>query len=120
MLVISNDIVNQVGGARAGSGGVAAGAATVSDAHVTQRATTNIGSGTILSLNDDPLTSTAKVNIEAYNSLRTVDSVSLTAGGLFAGGGARSNMTRTPTSRSTSTRPRSSAPAISSSAPRPR
>ena len=94
MLVISNDIVNQVGGgARAGSGGVAAGAATVSDAHVTQRATTNIGSGTILSLNDDPLTSTAKVNIEAYNSLRTVDSVSLTAGGLFAGGGARSNMT---------------------------
>ncbi|MBR1266082.1 leukotoxin LktA family filamentous adhesin [Bradyrhizobium sp. AUGA SZCCT0222] len=94
MLVISNDIVNQVGGgARAGSGGVAAGAATVSDAHVTQRSTTNIGSGTILSLNDDPLTSTAKVNIEAYNSLRTVDSVSLTAGGLFAGGGARSNMT---------------------------
>ncbi|MBR1143695.1 leukotoxin LktA family filamentous adhesin [Bradyrhizobium sp. AUGA SZCCT0431] len=94
MLVISNDIVNQFGGgARAGSGGVAAGAATVSDAHVTQRSTTNIGSGTILSLNDDPLTSTSKVNIEAYNSLRTVDSVSLTAGGLFAGGGARSNMT---------------------------
>ncbi|MBR1212048.1 leukotoxin LktA family filamentous adhesin [Bradyrhizobium sp. JYMT SZCCT0180] len=94
MLVISNDIVNQLGGgARAGSGGVAAGAATVSDAHVTQRSATNIGSGTILSLNDDPLTSTAKVNIEAYNSLRTVDSVSLTAGGLFAGGGARSNMT---------------------------
>ena len=94
MLVISNDIVNQVGGgARAGSGGVAAGAATVSDAHVTQTVTTNIGSGTILSLNDDPLTSTAKVNIEAYNSLRTVDSVSLTAGGLFAGGGAQSNMT---------------------------
>jgi hypothetical protein len=94
MLVISNDIVNQVGGgARAGSGGVAAGAATVSDAHVTQRAATNIGSGTILSLNDDPLTSTAKVNIEAYNSLRTVDSASLTAGGLFAGGGGQSNMT---------------------------
>src|SRR5207248_8577802 len=48
MVVIANDIVNQAsGGARAGSGGVAAGAATLSNAHVTQNVATNIDAGTI-------------------------------------------------------------------------
>ena len=57
--------------------------------------TTNIGADTILSLNDNPATSTALINIEAYNFLNTTDNVSLVAGGLFAGGGARSAMDAT-------------------------
>ena len=98
MDVIANDVVNQTsGGSRAGSGGAAAGAATLSSTNVTQTVTANVDSGTIFSLNDDPSTSTAKINIEAYNTLQTVDTVSLTAGGLFAGGGAESDMTATAT-----------------------
>ena len=93
MNVIASDSVNQTtGGARAGSGGIAAGAATVSDATVTQNVAANIGASTIFSLNDNPATSTALINIEAYNFLNTVDRVSLSAGGLFAGGGARSTI----------------------------
>ncbi|MDP1581801.1 MAG: leukotoxin LktA family filamentous adhesin, partial [Bradyrhizobium sp.] len=96
MNVIAASAVNQTsGGARAGSGGVAAGAATTSDTTVTQNVAANIGASTILSLNDNPATATGQINIEAYNLLDTVDSVTLTAGGLFAGGGAHSNMSAT-------------------------
>ena len=96
MNVIASDyVIETSGGARAGSGGIAAGAATLSDSTVTQNVTVNIDSGTIFSLNDDPSSSTAKINIEAYNSLQTVDTVSLTAAGLFAGGGAQSDLTAT-------------------------
>lgn len=98
MVVIANDIVNQTGGgARAGSGGVAAGAATISVSTVTQTVNTNLDAGTILSLNDDPTTSTAKINIEAYNTVKTTDTTSLSAGGVFAGGGAESDMTANAT-----------------------
>ena len=96
MNVIASDyVIETSGGARAGSGGIAAGAATLSDSTVTQNVTVNIDGGTIFSLNDDPSSSTAKINIEAYNSLETVDTVSLTAAGLFAGGGAQSDLTAT-------------------------
>jgi hypothetical protein len=98
MLVISNDVVNQTGGgARAGSGGVFVGAATVSNSTITQTVDTKIDSGTILSLNDDPDGSTAKLRVEAFNTVNTADSVNMTTGGLFAGGGAASNLTATAT-----------------------
>ena len=96
MNVIASDTVNEAsGGARAGSGGVAAGAATLSSSTVTQTVESHIDNHTIFSLNDNPATSTASIDIEAYNFLNTVDSVSLSAGGLFAGGGAQSYMTAT-------------------------
>ncbi|MGY4336462.1 filamentous hemagglutinin family protein [Bradyrhizobium sp. LM2.9] len=86
MVVISNDIVNQAGGgARSGSGGTFSGAAALSDSHVTQTVTTNIGSGTVLSLNGDPRTSAAVINIEAYNTLNTNDTASLATASFFAG-----------------------------------
>ncbi|MCK1476877.1 leukotoxin LktA family filamentous adhesin [Bradyrhizobium sp. 197] len=98
MVVISNDIVNQAGGgARSGSGGTFSGAAALSDSHVTQTVTTNIGSGTVLSLNGDPRTSAAVINIEAYNTLNTNDTASLATASFFAGGGAESNMTANAT-----------------------
>ncbi|MBR0971143.1 leukotoxin LktA family filamentous adhesin [Bradyrhizobium japonicum] len=98
MVVISNDIVNQAGGgARSGSGGSFSGAAALSDSHVTQTVTTNIGAGTVLSLNGDPRTSAAVINIEAYNTLNTNDTASLATASFFAGGGAESNMTANAT-----------------------
>ncbi|MCS3725067.1 leukotoxin LktA family filamentous adhesin [Bradyrhizobium betae] len=96
--VISNDIVNQAGGgARSGSGGMFAGAAALSNSTVTQTVTTNIGAGTVLSLNGDPRTATGVIDIEAYNTLNTVDTASLATAALFAGGGAESNMTANAT-----------------------
>jgi hypothetical protein len=98
MVVIANDVVNQAGGgARSGSGGVFAGAAALSKSRVTQTVTTNIDAGTILSLNADPRTTTGAINIEAYNTLSTTDTVNLSAAGLFAGGGAESDMTANAT-----------------------
>lgn len=98
IVVISNDIVNQAGGgARSGSGGSFSGAAALSDSHVTQNVTTNIGAGTILSLNGDPRVSTGVIDIEAYNTLNTVDTASLATASFFAGGGAESNMTANAT-----------------------
>lgn len=98
MVVIANDIVNQAGGgARSGSGGSFSGAAALSESYVTQNVTTNIGAGTVLSLNDDPRTSTAVINIEAYNTLNTTDTASLATASFFAGGGAESNMTANAT-----------------------
>ncbi|MET4762273.1 uncharacterized protein YidB (DUF937 family) [Bradyrhizobium ottawaense] len=98
MVVIANDIVNQGGGgARSGSGGSFSGAAALSESFVTQNVTTNIGGGTVLSLNDDPRTSTAVINIEAYNTLNTNDTASLATAAFFAGGGAESNMTANAT-----------------------
>ncbi|MBR1087140.1 leukotoxin LktA family filamentous adhesin [Bradyrhizobium manausense] len=98
MDLISNDIVNQAGGgARSGSGGVFSGAAALSTSTVTQTVTTNIDAGTILSLNADPHATTAVINIEAYNTLSTTDTVTLAAAGLFAGGGAESHMTANAT-----------------------
>lgn len=98
MVVIANDIVNQAGGgARSGSGGVFAGAAALSNTHVTQTVTTNIGAGTVLSLNGDPRTSAAVINVEAYNRLNTNDTASLATAAFFAGGGAESNMTANAT-----------------------
>lgn len=98
MVVIANDIVNQAGGgARSGSGGVFAGAAALSNTHVTQTVTTNIGAGTVLSLNGDPRTSAAVINVEAYNTLNTNDTASLATAAFFAGGGAESNMTANAT-----------------------
>ncbi|MHC4048420.1 leukotoxin LktA family filamentous adhesin [Bradyrhizobium sp. 25ACV] len=98
MVAIANDIVNQGGGgARSGSGGSFSGAAALSTSTVTQTVTTNIGAGTVLSLNDDPRTSTAVINIEAYNTLNTNDTASLATASFFAGGGAESNMTANAT-----------------------
>ncbi|PDT90960.1 leukotoxin LktA family filamentous adhesin [Bradyrhizobium sp. Y36] len=98
MVVIANDVVNQAGGgARSGSGGSFSGAAALSESFVTQRVNTNIGVGTVLSLNDDPRTSTAVINIEAYNTLNTNDTASLATASFFAGGGAESNMTANAT-----------------------
>ncbi|EJN11737.1 hypothetical protein PMI42_04907, partial [Bradyrhizobium sp. YR681] len=98
MVVIANDIVNQGGGgARSGSGGSFSGAAALSTSTVTQTVNTNIGAGTVLSLNDDPLTSVAFINIEAYNTLNTNDTASLATASFFAGGGAESNMTANAT-----------------------
>ncbi|WP_027569225.1 leukotoxin LktA family filamentous adhesin [Bradyrhizobium sp. URHA0013] len=98
MVVVANDIVNQAGGgARSGSGGVFAGAAALSNTHVTQTVTTNIGAGTVLSLNGDPRTSAAVINIEAFNTLNTNDTASLATAAFFAGGGAESNMTANAT-----------------------
>jgi hypothetical protein len=98
MVVIANDIVNQGGGgARSGSGGAFSGAAALSDSHVTQTVNTNIGAGTVLSLNGDPQTSAAFINIEAYNTLNTNDTASLATASFFAGGGAESNMTANAT-----------------------
>ncbi|QOZ76222.1 leukotoxin LktA family filamentous adhesin [Bradyrhizobium sp. CCBAU 53351] len=98
IVVIANDIVNQAGGgARSGSGGSFSGAAALSESYVTQTVTTNIGAGTVLSLNDDPRTSTAVINIEAYNTLNTNDTASLATASFFAGGGAESNMTANAT-----------------------
>ncbi|MDI3559416.1 leukotoxin LktA family filamentous adhesin [Bradyrhizobium sp. Arg816] len=98
MVVIANDIVNQGGGgARSGSGGSFSGAAALSDSHVTQTVNTNIGAGTVLSLNGDPRTSAAFINIEAYNTLNTNDTASLATASFFAGGGAESNMTANAT-----------------------
>ncbi|AWM00458.1 leukotoxin LktA family filamentous adhesin [Bradyrhizobium amphicarpaeae] len=98
IVVISNDIVNQAGGgARSGSGGTFAGAAALSESFVTQNVTTNIGAGTILSLNGDPRTATGVIDIEAYNTLNTVDTASLATAAFFAGGGAESNMTANAT-----------------------
>jgi hypothetical protein len=98
MDLISNDIVNQAGGgARSGSGGMFAGAAALSTSTVTQTVTTNIDAGTILSLNADPHATTGVINIEAYNTLSTTDTVTLAAAGLFAGGGAESDMTANAT-----------------------
>ncbi|WLB51391.1 leukotoxin LktA family filamentous adhesin [Bradyrhizobium japonicum] len=98
MVVIANDIVNQGGGgARSGSGGSFSGAAALSTSTVTQHVNTNIGAGTVLSLNDDPRTSAAFINIEAYNTLNTNDTASLATASFFAGGGAESNMTANAT-----------------------
>ncbi|MCJ9733013.1 hypothetical protein [Bradyrhizobium sp. PRIMUS42] len=98
MVVIANDIVNQGGGgARSGSGGTFAGAAALSTSTVTQTVNTNIGAGTVLSLNGDPQTSPAYINIEAYNTLNTNDTASLATASFFAGGGAESNMTANAT-----------------------
>ncbi|MBR0908899.1 leukotoxin LktA family filamentous adhesin [Bradyrhizobium japonicum] len=98
MVVIANDIVNQGGGgARSGSGGSFSGAAALSTSTVTQTVNTNIGAGTVLSLNGDPQTSAAYINIEAYNTLNTNDTASLATASLFAGGGAESNMTANAT-----------------------
>ncbi|MCK1389328.1 leukotoxin LktA family filamentous adhesin [Bradyrhizobium sp. 1] len=98
IVVISNDIVNQAGGgARSGSGGSFSGAAALSDSHVTQTVTTNIGAGTVLSLNGDPRTATGVIDIEAYNTLNTQDTASLATASFFAGGGAESNMTANAT-----------------------
>ena len=71
------------------------GSATVSNSTVTQNVNAKIDANTILSLNDDPSTSTAAIDIEAYNFLQTTDNVNLVAGGIFAGGGGVSNMTAT-------------------------
>ncbi|MGA7964778.1 MAG: leukotoxin LktA family filamentous adhesin, partial [Gammaproteobacteria bacterium] len=93
MNVIASDTVSQNGGgAQAGSGGVASGAAALSDATVKQDVTSHIDHDTILSLNADPLTTLAAIDIEAYNFLSADDTVSLNAGGLYAGGGAHSTM----------------------------
>ncbi|MCD9105786.1 leukotoxin LktA family filamentous adhesin [Bradyrhizobium japonicum] len=98
MVVIANDIVNQGGGgARSGSGGSFSGAAALSTSTVTQHVNTNIGAGTVLSLNGDPRTSAAYINIEAYNTLNTNDTASLATASFFAGGGAESNMTANAT-----------------------
>ncbi|WBL81227.1 leukotoxin LktA family filamentous adhesin [Bradyrhizobium xenonodulans] len=98
MVVIANDIVNQGGGgARSGSGGSFSGAAALSTSTVTQTVNTNIGAGTVLSLNGDPRTSSAFINIEAYNTLNTNDTASLATASFFAGGGAESNMTANAT-----------------------
>lgn len=98
IVVISKDNVNQAGGgARSGSGGSFSGAAALSDSHVTQYVTTNIGAGTILSLNGDPRTATGVIDIEAYNTLNTQDTASLATASFFAGGGAESNMTANAT-----------------------
>ncbi|MDA9487916.1 leukotoxin LktA family filamentous adhesin [Bradyrhizobium sp. CCBAU 11361] len=98
MVVIANDIVNQAGGgARSGSGGSFSGAAALSTSTVTQTVTTNIGAGTVLSLNGDPRTSAAFINIEAYNTLNTNDTASLATASFFAGGGAESKMTANAT-----------------------
>ncbi|MBS0536807.1 MAG: leukotoxin LktA family filamentous adhesin [Proteobacteria bacterium] len=98
MNVIASDTVTKTGGgARAGSGGVAAGAATTSSSTVTQTVNTYVDSGTIFSLNDNPLTSLAKIHIGSFATLTAADTVNLTAGGLFAGGGATSTMTETAT-----------------------
>ncbi|AMA57372.1 leukotoxin LktA family filamentous adhesin [Bradyrhizobium sp. CCGE-LA001] len=98
IVVISNDIVNQAGGgARSGSGGSFSGAAALSDSTVTQTVTTNIGAGTILSLNGDPRTSIGVIDIEAYNTLNARDTASLATASFFAGGGAESNMTANAT-----------------------
>ncbi|WP_441254224.1 leukotoxin LktA family filamentous adhesin [Bradyrhizobium sp. 613_E4_N2_2] len=98
MVVIANDIVNQGGGgARSGSGGSFSGAAALSTSTVTQHVNTNIGAGTVLSLNGDPRTSAAFINIEAYNTLNTNDTASLATASFFAGGGAESNMTANAT-----------------------
>ncbi|WP_038952520.1 hypothetical protein, partial [Bradyrhizobium japonicum] len=98
MVVIANDIVNQGGGgARSGSGGSFSGAAALSTSTVTQHINTNIGAGTVLSLNGDPRTSAAFINIEAYNTLNTNDTASLATASFFAGGGAESNMTANAT-----------------------
>ena len=98
MNVIANDVVNSTDdGGRAGSGGIAAGAAVLSNTTITQTVAANVDSGTIFSLNDDPSTSTAKINIEATNSIDTTDTVSLTAAGLFAGGGGDSDLTANAT-----------------------
>ncbi|WP_456617783.1 leukotoxin LktA family filamentous adhesin [Bradyrhizobium sp. P5_C12] len=98
IVVISKDNVNQAGGgARSGSGGSFSGAAALSDSHVTQYVTTNIGAGTILSLNGDPRTATGVIDIEAYNTLSTTDTASLATASFFAGGGAESNMTANAT-----------------------
>ncbi|MBR0816923.1 leukotoxin LktA family filamentous adhesin [Bradyrhizobium liaoningense] len=98
MVVIANDIVNQGGGgARSGSGGSFSGAAALSTSTVTQHVNTNIGAGTVLSLNGDPQTSAAFINIEAYNTLNTNDTASLATASFFAGGGAESNMTANAT-----------------------
>ncbi|MCP3390837.1 leukotoxin LktA family filamentous adhesin [Bradyrhizobium sp. CCGB12] len=98
MIVTSKDNVNQAGGgARSGSGGSFSGAAALSDSTVTQTVTTNIGAGTILSLNGDPRTSIGVIDIEAYNTLNTRDTASLATASFFAGGGAESNMTANAT-----------------------
>lgn len=98
IVVISNDIVNQAGGgARSGSGGSFSGAAALSDSNVTQNVTTNIGAGTVLSLNGDPRTATGVIDIEAYNTLNTSATASLATAAFFAGGGAESNMTANAT-----------------------
>lgn len=96
--VIALDEVRQTsGGARAGSGGGLAVGASVSKTTVTQTINTLVGSGTILSLNDDPLTTLGKINIEGFADLQTTDTVTLTAAGLFAGGGGKTEMTATAT-----------------------
>ncbi|WP_426609924.1 leukotoxin LktA family filamentous adhesin [Bradyrhizobium sp. McL0616] len=98
MDLISNDIVNQAGGgARSGSGGMFSGAAALSSSTVNQYVYTNVGAGTVLSLNDDPRTSGAVINIEAYNTLSTNDTASLATASFFAGGGAESDMTANAT-----------------------
>ncbi|WP_166817229.1 leukotoxin LktA family filamentous adhesin [Bradyrhizobium sp. 1(2017)] len=98
MVVTSKDNVNQAGGgARSGSGGSFSGAAALSDSDVTQTVTTNIGAGTILSLNGDPRTAIGVIDIEAYNTLNTRDTASLATASFFAGGGAESNMTANAT-----------------------
>ena len=94
--VVALDEVRQTsGGARAGSGGALAAGASLSKTTVTQTINTLVGAGTILSLNDDPLTTLGKINIEGFADLQTTDTVTLTAAGLFAGGGAKTEMTAT-------------------------
>jgi len=96
--VIALDEVRQTaGGARAGSGGGLAVGASLSKTTVTQTIDTLVGAGTILSLNDNPLTTLSKINIEGYADLQTTDTVTLTAAGLFAGGGAKTEMEATAT-----------------------
>ena len=120
MLVISNDIVNQTGGgARAGSGGVVAGAATVSNSTITQTVDTKIDSGTILSLNDDPdvarQAQDRSLQHGKHRQFRQHDRRRLVRRRR-----RRSNLTRLRPSPSRSTRPSCSAPATSISARRRR
>lgn len=91
--VVALDEVRQTsGGARAGSGGGLAVGASLSDTTVTQTINTLIGAGTILSLNDNPLTTLSQINIEGFADLQTTDTVTLTAAGLFAGGGGETKI----------------------------
>ena len=64
---------------------------------ITQTVATKVDGGTILSLNDDPDGSTARLNIEAFNTVNTADYANMTVGGVFAGGDAQSRTTANAT-----------------------
>jgi filamentous hemagglutinin family protein len=83
------------GGARAGSGGVIAGAAAFSDTRIYNDTLVEIGENAVISLNGDPTTADVRLNIEAYNYLATGDTVTVDSGGYYAGGGGRSQMIAT-------------------------